>query len=339
MQLSQDVLLQLYKTMLTIRRFEERLIYEVGARRSGSVHASIGQEAVAAGICGQLNTTDYVTSTHRGHGHCIAKGLELTAMVAELFGRTTGTNKGKGGSMHITDLNKGMLGASGIVGGNVALAVGAALTAKIKETDQVSVAFFGDGGANQGVVHESMNLASIWKLPVIFLCENNLYAGPTPVEYALSVDNVADRAIAYSMPGVEVDGMDVFAVYEAGEKAVEHARAGMGPSLLECKTYRFLGHAAMDSRNYRLKEEEEFWRRRDPLVLFSDRVLQEGLLTEGAMKQVSTEVDQLIDEAVKFADESPWPELESLYDDVYDDYPREDSARAPSVISHSGTEA
>ena len=230
MVLGRDMQLKLYRTMVTIRRFEERGIPETGQRRlSASLHSSAGQEAVPAGICAHLTDQDYIASTHRGHGHCIAKGVTPNLMMAELFGKATGPNKGKGGSMHIADMSKGMLGTNGVVAASVPLAVGAALTSKITKTGRVAVAFFGDGGANQGVLHESMNLAAIWKLPVVFCCENNGYAESTPVEYAVAVPKISDRAAAYNMPGAEVDGMDVFAVYDAAGKAIARARPAKGP--------------------------------------------------------------------------------------------------------------
>ena len=267
MEMDRDTLLKLYTTMVTIRNFEERGIPETGQRRmSASVHSSAGQEAVPTGVCSQLTNEDYMGSTHRGHGHCIAKGVEPRTMMAELFGRATGSNKGKGGSMHIADMSKGMLGTNGVVGASIPLAVGAALTSKVKKLGRVAVAFFGDGASNQGVLHESMNLASVWKLPVIFVCENNGYAMSTPSEYALSTAHVSDRAAGYDMPGIHVDGMDVFAVYDAAGQAVARARAGEGPTLMECETYRFYGHTAFDDPlTYRSKEEEDHWRARDPL--------------------------------------------------------------------------
>jgi TPP-dependent pyruvate/acetoin dehydrogenase alpha subunit len=245
-------------------------------------------------------------------------------MMAELFGRSTGTNKGKGGSMHIADMSKGMLGTNGVVAASVPLAVGAALTAKLKKLDRVAVAFFGDGGANQGVLHECMNLASVWNLPVIFCCENNGYAESTPVEYSLSVANIADRASSYDMPGFNVDGMDVFAVYEAAGQAVDRARAREGPSLLECRTYRFYGHTVFDNPlSYRTREEEEYWRGRDPLKVFRERVVPEGLLTAEELDRLDQEAEDLMEEAIRFADESPLPDLLELYEDVYVDYPKE----------------
>ncbi len=325
MDLSRDTLLKLYTTMATIRNFEERGIPETGQRAmSASVHSSAGQEAVPTGICAHLSDDDYIGSTHRGHGHCIAKGVDPKTMMAELFGRATGNNKGKGGSMHIADMSKGMLGTNGVVAASVPLAVGAALTSKLKNLGRVAVAFFGDGGANQGVLHESMNLASVWKLPVIFCCENNGYAESTPVEYALSTANVSDRAAGYNMPGINVDGMDVFAVYDAAGQAVARARAGEGPSLLECRTYRFYGHTVFDNPlSYRTKEEEDRWRARDPLKLFREAVLPLGEITLEELDQIDAEAAQLMEDAIKFADESPLPDPLEIYDDVYVSYPSE----------------
>jgi pyruvate dehydrogenase E1 component alpha subunit len=243
-------------------------------------------------------------------------------MMAELFGRTTGPNKGKGGSMHIADMSKGMLGTNGIVAGSVPLAVGAGLTSKLKKLGRVAVAFFGDGGANQGVLHESMNLASVWKLPVIFCCENNQYAESTPVEYALSATHVADRAAGYNMPGIHVDGMDVFAVYDAAGEAVARARAGQGPTLLECLTYRYYGHTVFDNPlTYRTKEEEDYWRARDPMKLFREAVIPQGEITAEELDQIDQEAGDLMEEAIRFADDSPLPEAPALYEDVYVSYP------------------
>ena len=333
MELDRTTMLKLYRTMATIRHFEERGIPETGQRgMSASVHSSAGQEAVPTGICANLTDDDYIGSTHRGHGHCIAKGVDPKQMMAELFGRSTGNNKGKGGSMHIADMSKGMLGTNGIVAGSVPLAVGAALTSKLRKLGRVAVAFFGDGGANQGVLHECMNLASVWKLPVIFCCENNGYAESTPVEYALSVSNVADRAPGYNMPGFHVDGMDVFAVYDAANQAVARARAGDGPTLLECRTYRYYGHTVFDNPlSYRTKEEEDYWRGRDPLKLFRETVIPQGEITVEELDQIETEVAALMEEAVKFADESPLPEPLELYEDVYVNYPKDMMKRGTNM--------
>ena len=333
MEITRDTLLKMYETMRTIREFELTGVGEVAQRAlTGSVHSSAGQEAVPTGICAHLSDKDYIASTHRGHGHCIAKGVDPKLMMAELFGKATGTNKGKGGSMHIADMSRGMLGTNGIVGASVPLAVGAALSASVNGDDRVAVAFYGDGGTNQGVVHESMNLAAIWKLPVVFVCENNLYAESTPVEYATAIPNIAERASGYGMPGMVVDGMDIFAVYDAAGEAVGRARSGQGPTLLECKTYRYYGHTAMDNpHSYRTKEEEDQWRARDPLKLLRQRVTKEKLLTAKEMDAIDKEVEGLIVEAVKLADESPLPEPREILEDVYGDYPREQLIRGTHI--------
>ena len=245
-------------------------------------------------------------------------------MMAELFGRSTGPNKGKGGSMHISDMSKGMLGTNGVVGASIPLALGAALTSKVKKLGRVAVAFFGDGGASQGVTHESMNLASIWKLPVIFLCENNGYAMSTPAEYGVSITHIADRAAGYDMPGVHIDGMDVFAVYDATAQSVARPRAGEGPTLIECETYRYYGHTVFyNPLTYRTKEGEDNGRAGDPLRHFSNTVSPQGDITDEELEQMEMEAETLMEEAVKFADESPLPETVELYDDVYVDYPKE----------------
>ncbi|MCH8284655.1 MAG: thiamine pyrophosphate-dependent dehydrogenase E1 component subunit alpha [Chloroflexi bacterium] len=333
MDISPDTLKRIYETMVTIRAFEERSGREIPARGiSGALHLSVGQEAVPAGICAHLTNEDYLASTHRGHGHCIAKGVDPKRMMAELFGRVGGTNKGKGGSMHIADVSVGMLGANGVVGASVPLACGAALKVKIQGGDSVAVAFFGDGGANQGIVHECMNLASIWTLPVIFVCENNLYAESTPVEYALSVPNVADRAAGYSMPGVIADGMDAFDVYRLAGEAVERARSGEGPTLLECKTYRYYGHYSGDNpKTYRTDDEEREWRARDPIQGFRTRVLEENLLPASELDGIEERVAVLIDQAVKYAEESPLPTEDELFTAVYADYPLDALQRGQTV--------
>ena len=339
-ELPKETLLQLYRTMVTIRTFEERSVQEVTRRGIfGAVHSSAGQEAVSTGICARLTNEDYLASTHRGHGHCIAKGVDPRSMMAELFGRAGGANKGKGGSMHIADFSVGMLGANGVVGSSIPLACGAALKAKTMGTGQVAVSFFGEGGSNQGVLHECMNLASIWKLPVIFVCENNLYAESTPSDYALSIKDVADRAAGYSIPGVVVDGMDALAVYEAAGEAVKRARAGGGPTLIEAKTYRYYGHFAGDNAlRYRLKEEEDEWRARDAIQAFRTRVMEENVVSEEDLNAVDSEVDKLIDGAIAFADSSPLPDSDELFSDVYVDYPA-DALRLGFVPAASASES
>jgi TPP-dependent pyruvate/acetoin dehydrogenase alpha subunit len=284
----------------------------------GSGHFYVGEEAVAVGVCAVLEPTDWIASTHRGHGHCIAKGVDVRPMMAELFGKATGTNRGKGGSMHITDIRVGMLGVNPILGMGTTHAVGAAISAKVRKTGQIVATFFGDGAASIGAVHESMNLAAIWKLPVIFVCENNGYAQATPVEYAIAVKDIAERASAYTMPGTVVDGQDVFAVWEAAQAAAERARAGLGPSLIECKTYRYYGHhSADDPHRYRTIAEEEAARARDCIKRFREKVLSQGLLSAAELAAIDQRNQTLLDEAVRFAEESPLPDPSELFTDVY----------------------
>lgn len=322
MDIPKEKLHWIYERMVTIRRFEDRVAQEFAAGKlPGFVHLYAGEEAIAVGVCAHLTDRDYITSTHRGHGHCIAKGVDVRSMMAELFGRSTGACKGKGGSMHIADVDKGMLGANGIVGGGPPLACGAGLMAKVKGTDQVAACFFGDGAAEQGTTHEAMNLAAIWKLPVVFVCENNLYAESTPWTYHCAASDIASRAAAYDMPGVLVDGADVFAVYEAAGEAVARARRGEGPSLLECRGFRYYGHFQGDAVTYRTKEEEEEYRRRDPIERFRQTVLSQGLLTEDELNAIDEAVAREIEAAVRYAESSPMPSPEECLTDVYVDYP------------------
>jgi acetoin:2,6-dichlorophenolindophenol oxidoreductase subunit alpha len=317
--LSRDQLLWIYQRMSLIREFEERLkwLVETGVP-VGAVHYYTGQEAVAVGVCAALEPTDYIASTHRGHGHCIAKGVDVRPMMAELYGKATGTNKGKGGSMHITDVRVGMLGVNPIVGMGATHAVGAALSAKVRKSGQVAATFFGDGAASSGALHEAMNLASIWKLPVVFVCENNGYAQATPVEYAVSVKRISDRAAAYSMPGHTVDGQDVLAVWEVTHAAVLRARGGEGPTLIECKTYRYHGHhQGDDAHRYRTVEEEQIARERDCIKRFREHVVLSGLLTGQTLDTIDASNRNLVDEAVKFAEASPLPDLAELFTEVY----------------------
>ena len=319
MKLSRDDLVEVYRQMRTIRSFEEKLVELVGAGRlSGFLHLYAGEDAVAVGVCTHLSDRDIVSSTHRGHGHCIAKGVDVRGMMAELFGRSTGTCKGKGGSMHIADLDRGMLGANGIVGGGLGLAAGAGLTAKLKKTGGVSIAFFGDGASNQGQFHEAMNIAAIWKLPVVFVCENNGYGEATPMEFVTSVIDIADRAKAYSMNSQIADGMDFFDVYEKAGDAIARARAGQGPTLLECKTYRFMGHYVGDNMAYRSKEEVETWKqKRDPLDLFEAHVREAGLVESESLRAVDGDVVRLLEESVAYAEASPFPTPDQVTTDVY----------------------
>lgn len=313
------VLRWMYERMVTIRAFEERIAtLRSSGTLQGSAHLYAGQEAVAVGVCAQLQTDDYVASTHRGHGHAIAKGVDVARMMAELFGRTTGTNRGKGGSMHIADTSVGMLGATGIVGAGTPIALGAALSAKTRRTQQVSVAFFGDGAMGQGPIYECLNMAAIWKLPMIFVCENNGYAESTPAEYALSTRDLAQRAQAFNVAAEIVDGQDVLAVYDAMGRAVERARRGEGPSFLECKTYRYYGHfLGDDPLRYRTQDEETYFRGRDCIKRFEELMHSGDGLSSATMDEIRTATEQAIDNAVAFAETSPRPSVADLYTQVY----------------------
>lgn len=308
--------------MKLIRAFEDTVAELFASGRiPGFVHLYAGEEAIGVGIMAHLGDGDYITSTHRGHGHSIAKGVSIREMMAELFGKASGSCKGKGGSMHIADVEKGMLGANGIVGGGGPLAVGAGLTLKTLGKAGATVCFFGDGGAEQGTMHEAMNLASIWKLPVVFVCENNLFAESTPWTYHASVKNIADRAAAYDMPGAVVDGYDVFAVYEVAQEALARARRGDGPSLIEARGFRFYGHFQGDPLTYRTPADEERWRAQDPLTLFTRRVLDQGLMTQEELDAIDQKVTRVIADAIAFAEESPYPDEDALLQDVYVSYP------------------
>ncbi len=317
-ELTKDRALWIYDRMARIRAFEDRVakLFAEG-RIPGFVHLYAGEEAVAVGVCAHLDDGDYITSTHRGHGHCIAKGVPLGPMMAELFGRVDGCCKGKGGSMHIADVSRGMLGANGIVGGGPPLACGAALTAKVKGTGAVAVCFFGDGAAEQGTTHEGMNLAAVWKLPVVFVAENNQFAESTPVTYHCSASSIADRAAAYSIPGVLVDGSDVVAVYEAAGEAIVRARRGEGPSLIEAKTWRYYGHFEGDQITYRTPEQSQAYRQHDPLTSFARQAVDRKFLTRSDVQRLDKEAQAAVDEAIAFADKSPLPSPEDALEDVY----------------------
>jgi TPP-dependent pyruvate/acetoin dehydrogenase alpha subunit len=318
MELTQDKALWLYDRMVTIRAFEERVakLFADGLI-PGFVHLYAGEEAVAVGVCAHLEDADFITSTHRGHGHCIAKGVELGPMMAELFGRVDGSCKGKGGSMHIADVSRGMLGANGIVGGGPPLACGAALTAKLTGSGAVCVCFFGDGAAEQGTTHEGMNLAAIWKLPVVFVAENNGFAESTPVGYHCAASTIADRAASYNIPGASVDGYDVVAMYEAAGEAVARARRGEGPSLIEAKTWRYFGHFEGDQVTYRTAEQSAAYREHDPLTHFAKQAEQRGLLTAEQVEERNAAAEAAVDEAIAFAERSPLPPPEDALSDVY----------------------
>jgi len=313
--------LKMYEQMLAIRSFEEKAIelFEHNLIR-GNIHPCIGQEAVSVGVCSTLCRDDYMVNTHRGHGNCIAKGADLKLMMAELLGKSTGYCKGKGGSMHIADFEGGNLGANGIVGGGIPIAVGAGISIQNRGTDQVVACFFGDGATNQGTFHESLNLAALWKLPVIFVCENNLYALSTPAGEAVSVPRISDRATAYGIPGISLDGNDIIEVYLKTKEAVERARAGKGPTLLDCITYRFFGHFTGDPGRgitYRSKEEMDQWLNLCPIKNFREHLLQEKIMTEETGKAIEANVKASIEEAVQFARESPFPSPEEAVQDVF----------------------
>ncbi len=320
-EINKDSVIWMYEKMFTIRRFEEQARREADAGKLRGIHSSIGQEAVPTGVCAHLRDEDFVLGTHRSHHHCIAKGVDLNEMMAELFGKSTGTGNGKGGTMHIADINKGMLGANGIVGSNIPVATGVALTAKVKGTDNVSVVFFGDGASSQGALHEAMNLASIWKLPVLFVCENNRYAESTPFEYSVAGGSVSNRADGYGIPGVTVDGQAVLDVFEVAKEAVGRARAGEGPTLIEAQTYRYLGHAGHDDPlTYRSEEEQEYYMNRDCIATFKKYILDSSFANENELDEIENNCEAAIATSVKFADDSPYPNDDALTEDVYTTY-------------------
>ncbi|MFB6500197.1 thiamine pyrophosphate-dependent dehydrogenase E1 component subunit alpha [Bacillus haynesii] len=320
--LTKEKAVWIYQKMLEIRHFEDR-VHQLFAKGilPGFVHLYAGEEAVAAGVCAHLNDEDTITSTHRGHGHCIAKGCDLKGMMAEIYGKSAGLCKGKGGSMHIADFDKGMLGANGIVGGGFPLACGAALTSKYKKTKNVSVCFFGDGANNQGTFHEGINLAAIWKLPVIFVAENNGYGEATPFSYASSCESIADRAAAYGIPGIRVDGKDAVAVFQAAGRAIERAKNGEGPTLIECMTYRNYGHFEGDAQRYKTNEEKAVHQEeKDAIAVFKSELLTKGLMSEEEQSRIEKEVEEAVEEAVAFSEKSAYPEETELLADVYVSY-------------------
>jgi pyruvate dehydrogenase E1 component alpha subunit len=319
MTLTTEKQLEMLRSMQIIRRFEERASddYQAGAIY-GVVHCYIGEEAVAVGICSALNRDDQIISTHRGHGHCLAKGADLNRMMAELYGRQAGYCKGKGGSMHIADFSIGMLGANGIVAGGIPIVTGAGLAAQLEGKGRVAVSFFGDGASNAGPFHESINIAATWKLPMLYVCENNLYSAGTIAAETLALSDVAARAAGYGIPGVVVDGNDVMAVYEAAEAAVNRARAGQGPTLIECKTYRWRGHTERPGQeDPRPQDEIETWRQRDPINRFAANLMDQGVLTEEAWQKMDAEILAAIEDAVKFSEESPFPDPEAAVEDIF----------------------
>jgi pyruvate dehydrogenase E1 component alpha subunit len=318
MDLTNDQLIKMYTTMVKIRTFENRVaeLFADG-KIPGFVHLYVGEEAVATGVCANLTDKDFITSTHRGHGHLIAKGGDIKKMMAELFGRQTGYCKGKGGSMHIADLDLGIMGANGIVGGGPPLASGAALACQYLGNDGVAVCFFGDGASNQGTTHEAMNLAACWKLPVVFVNENNMYGISSCTLNSMCVPNVADRAAGYDIPGVVVDGNDVVAVCEAAAEGIKLARQGKGPSLIECKTYRHRGHFEGDPCAYRDDAEVEEWKEKDPIPRLEKKLLEMEILTQSKIDEIKKALQNDLAAAEKFAEESPYPDVSELTADVY----------------------
>jgi pyruvate dehydrogenase E1 component alpha subunit len=321
MNISNEKMIDLYKKMVTIRLFEEKIrdLYARGLV-PGLAHLYIGEEAVATGVCANLRREDYITSTHRGHGHVIAKGAQLKYMMAELFGKKTGYCKGKGGSMHIADVDIGILGANGIAGGGIPLAVGAALSSKLRKTDQVTVCFFGDGASNNGTFHEGLNFASVHRLSVVFVCENNLYGISVSQKQHQAIQDISIRAIAYNIPGITVDGNDVLGVYEASGKAIQRARAGEGPTLVECKTYRWRGHHEGDpnqGRRYRTMDEVQEWVKKCPIRGFEEKLMDKKILSKIKIKKILEEISKEIEGAVEFANQSPFPDPQDIYEDVY----------------------
>jgi pyruvate dehydrogenase E1 component alpha subunit len=314
---NREDMLALMRMMIRIRTFEEtaaRLFLD--GRLIGFLHLYSGEEAIATGICACLRKDDCITSTHRGHGHCIAKGADMDRMMAELYGKATGYSKGKGGSMHIADISKGIIGANGIVGAGIPIAVGSAFAQKYRSQDAVSVAFFGDGATNRGTFHESLNMAAALNLPVIFVCENNQFAMSTPFAYHSRNKTISQRAAAYDMPGVRVDGNDPVAVREAMASAVARARAGEGPTLIECITWRHYGHFVGDSAPYKKPEDEKEWRDKDPIPIFEKRLLGDGVADASEIKQIWTDAEEEIRAAVKFAEDSPFPKVDVMFEDL-----------------------
>jgi len=316
---NRDQLLALYRQMVQIRRCEEQLArsHQAGLIH-GACHTYVGEEAVATGVCAHLRTDDVVLSTHRGHGHALAKGVSSAALIAELFGRVTGCSHGRGGSMHLFSPEVGMLGTSGIVGPSILMATGAAYAFKLKRTDRVSVAFFGDGASNNGAFHEGLNLATIWKLPVLFVCENNQYATEVPFVTVAGNPNVAERGQAYGLPSYRIDGNDVIGIYQVAGQAIQRARAGDGPTLLECFTYRTRAHSeGMRDAGYRTREEVEEWRTRDPIRRLRERIVVASQAAEDDLNQIEADVQREVEAALELAKNSPWPDPSTATDHIY----------------------
>ncbi|HLR75630.1 MAG TPA: thiamine pyrophosphate-dependent dehydrogenase E1 component subunit alpha [Virgibacillus sp.] len=316
--MNDETLIKLYRQMWLIRYFEEKVddFFKQGLIY-GTTHLCIGQEATAVGTCAVLEAGDKITSTHRGHGHCIAIGSRVDQMMAELFGRTTGYCKGKGGSMHIADVDGGNLGANGIVGGSIPLAVGSALTAQMKKLDYVTVCFFGDGATNEGSFHEALNMAAIWQLPVVFVCENNQYGMSSAVNDMTNIEKLSDRAKAYGFPGVTIDGNDLIEVIQTADEAVKRARSGGGPTLIEMNTYRWKGHSKSDRGKYRTQEEVEKWKKKDPIKRYERVLLKHGLLNETKISSIKQDALKEVEDSVDFAKQGPMPTANDVLTDVY----------------------
>ena len=318
MNVAPETLIWMYATMVKIRQFEDRVyLLFLQGEMPGTIHLYQGQEAIAAGVCANLRKEDVITSTHRPHGHAIAKGVALKSLMAELFAKKTGCCEAKGGSMHVGDIDVGMIPAIAIVGGSIPVATGCALAFKMMNLDRVAVCFFGDGASNTGAFHEGINMGAIWNLPVVYVCENNLYGASTHVNKVMKIKNIVERASSYGIPGKIVDGNDVFAVYEAAKEAIHRAREGKGPTLLECKTYRRGGHSRTDACRYRPKEEVEYWLAKDPIPRAKEKLIKMGILTEEKAKQIEEGVKMEIDEAIEYAKKSPSPRPEDTLTNVF----------------------
>lgn len=316
--MEKGLMVESYRKMVLIRKFEmcaSKLFAQ--NKLPGFLHLYVGEEAVATGVCSALEVTDYITSTHRGHGHLIAKGGDVKKMMAELFAKETGYCKGKGGSMHISDRDKGILGANGIVGAGIPIATGAAFASKYKGDGRVAVSFFGDGAANRGTFHEALNMAAAFKLPAVFVCENNLFAISVCARYHMAISDISDRAAAYGMPGYSIDGNDVELVYETTKAAVERARRGEGPTLIECKTWRHRGHYEGDPDDYRTAEEKAEWMQKDPIERLAKRLIEEGICTQAELDAIASYADKLLAEAIDEAEAAPVPSVSALMADIY----------------------
>ena len=316
--MEKGLMVESYRKMVLIRKFEmcaSKLFAQ--NKLPGFLHLYVGEEAVATGVCSALEVTDYITSTHRGHGHLIAKGGDVKKMMAELFAKETGYCKGKGGSMHISDSDKGILGANGIVGAGIPIATGAAFARKYKGDGRVAVSFFGDGAANRGTFHEALNMAAAFKLPAVFVCENNLFAISVCARYHMAISDISDRAAAYGMPGYSIDGNDVELVYETTKAAVERARRGEGPTLIECKTWRHRGHYEGDPDDYRTAEEKAEWMQKDPIERLAKRLIEEGICTQAELDAIASDADKLLAEAIDEAEAAPVPSVSALMADIY----------------------